>query len=51
MLTVLIGDNVLPSHNFMKWYTRKPRKFLEKNICLFIIHKSNNYFCDNKDET
>ena len=44
MLTVLIGDNLTPSHDFMKLYTRKSHNFLEKNICLFIVHKSNNYF-------
>ena len=44
MLTVLIGGNLTPSHDFMKLYTRKSHNFLEKNICLFIVHKSNNYF-------
>jgi hypothetical protein len=48
---VLIVGNLTSSHNFMKLYTRKPPKFLEKSICLFVVHKSNNYFCDNKDET
>ena len=41
MLTVLIGGNLTPSHDFMKLYTKKPPNFLEKSICLFIVHKSN----------
>jgi len=44
MLTVLIGGNLTPFNDFMKLYTRKPPNFLEKSICLFIVHKSNNYF-------
>jgi len=44
MLTVLIGGNLTPSLNFMKLYTRKPPNFQEKSICLFIVHRSNNYF-------
>jgi hypothetical protein len=44
MLRVLISGNLTPSHDFMKWYTRKPHNFLEKSIYLFVVHKSNNYF-------
>jgi hypothetical protein len=33
MLTVLIGGNLTPSHDFMKWYRRKPPNFLEKSMC------------------
>jgi hypothetical protein len=44
MLTVLIGDNLTSSHDFMKWYTKKLPIFLEKSMCLFIVYKSNNYF-------
>ena len=35
MLTLLINGNVTPSHGFMKFYTRKPPKFLYKMSCLF----------------
>jgi hypothetical protein len=44
MLILLIGGNLTPSHDFMKWYTRKPPNFLEKSICLFVVYKSNSYF-------
>ena len=50
MLTLLIGGNLMPSHDFMKLYTRKPPKFLQKINCLFDVHRSNNYFFDMKVE-
>ena len=33
MLTLLICGKFLPSHNFMKLYTRKHPNFLDKSRC------------------